>query len=209
MTHPQRIDRREAIKWMLAASASVSLLNLRSFGAAGATTGYGLDPRLMEAYKAGDLWPLTLTAAQRRTAAALCDVILPADDKSPGAASVGVPDFIDEWISAPYPEQQIDRKEILDGLAWLEQESQKRFKAGFTALSEEQKHRICDDICYLPRAKREFETAARFFAKFRNLTAAGFYTTPPGWKDLPYIGNVPLTRFDGPPPEVLAYLKLT
>jgi hypothetical protein len=24
-----------------------------------------------------------------------------------------------------------------------------------------------------------------------------------------YLGNVPLTKFDGPPPEVLSYLKLT
>ena len=34
MNEPQRLDRREAIKWMLAATATVSLLNFRSFGAA-------------------------------------------------------------------------------------------------------------------------------------------------------------------------------
>jgi hypothetical protein len=28
-------------------------------------------------------------------------------------------------------------------------------------------------------------------------------------KDLQYKGNVPLTVFNGPPPEVLEYLKLT
>jgi hypothetical protein len=98
--------------------------------------------------------------------------------------------------------------EILDGLIWLEKESQKRFKHRFVALTDEQKRRICDDICYAPRATSEFKTAANFFAKFRNLTAGGFYTTPQGWKDLQYLGNIPLTRFDGPPPEVLAYLKL-
>jgi hypothetical protein len=61
----------------------------------------------------------------------------------------------------------------------------------------------------VPRAKRKFKTAARFFARFRNLTAGGFYTTPQGWKDIQYIGNVALTKFDGPPPEVLKYLNLT
>ena len=204
----QRMDRREAIKWMLAAGATVSTLNLHTFGA-DVAHGYGRDPKLLEYYKPGDVWPLTFSRDQRRTVSVLCDVILPADDKSPGAASIGVPDFIDEWISAPYPEQQADRTIILDGLVWLDEESHKRFQKAFADLSGEQQSRICDDICYGPRAKSEFKTAARFFSKFRNLAVGGFYTSPQGWTDLQYIGNVPLAQFDGPPPEVLAYLKLT
>ena len=43
---------------------------------------------------------------------------------------------------------------------------------------------------------------------FRDLTAGGFYTTPAGTKDLRYVGNVALERFDGPPPEVLAMVGL-
>jgi hypothetical protein len=203
------MDRREAIKWMLAATATVSLLNFRSFGASASATGYGTDPDLMKYYKPGDLWPLTFTKEQRRAVTMLCDVIIPADDKSPGAGSLGVPDFIDEWISAPYPDQQADRKEILNGLAWLDRESEKRFGEVFADLNDEQKHDICDDICYAPRAKHKYKAAAHFFAKFRNLTAGGFYTTPQGWKDLQYIGNVALAKFDGPPPEVLKYLNLT
>ncbi|HVU06979.1 MAG TPA: gluconate 2-dehydrogenase subunit 3 family protein [Verrucomicrobiae bacterium] len=205
----ERMDRREALKWMLAASATVSLLNFKSFGAGGmAATGYGTDPDLLKDYKPGDVWPLTFTDEQRKTVAALCDIIIPADEKSPAASSVGVPDFIDEWVSAPYPNQQSDRKEILTGLKWLDEESQKRFQKKFADLAESQQREICDDICYLPNAKSEFKTAAKFFVKFRNLTASGFYTTPQGWKDLQYIGNVALAKFDGPPPEVLKYLNL-
>jgi Gluconate 2-dehydrogenase subunit 3 len=210
MNEPQRMGRREAIKWMLAASATVSLLNFKSFGAGSVSAvGYGADPDLMKDYQSGDLWQLTFTNDQRRAVTALCDVIIPADEKSPSAGSVGVPDFIDEWISAPYPNQQADRKEILEGLAWLDDESSKRFQIKFADLSDEQKHDICDDICFAPKAKPEFQTAANFFAKFRNLTAGGFYTTPQGWKDIQYIGNVPLAKFDGPPPEVLKHLNLT
>ncbi len=209
MNEPQRLDRREAIKWMLAATATVSLMNFRSFGApAPAASGYGTDPDLLKDYKPGDLWPLTFTKAQHRAVAALCDVIIPADAKSPGASSLGVPDFIDEWISAPYPEQQTDREEILYGLAWLDRESGKRFGKVFADLNDGQKRSLCDDICYVPGAKRGFKTAARFFARFRNLTASGFYTTPQGWKDIQYLGNVALAKFKGPPPEVLKYLNL-
>jgi hypothetical protein len=75
-------------------------------------------------------------------------------------------------------------------------------------LSPAQKAAICDDICYLPRAKPAFQEAAKFFATFRDLTAGGFYTTPAGSKDLRYIGNVALERFDGPPAEVLRKVGL-
>jgi hypothetical protein len=204
----RRISRRESIKWVVAVSATASLLRTRGFGASGALRGYGQDPKLLETYKPGDLWPLTFTKEQRRAAVALCDVIIPGDEKSPSASQLNVPDFIDEWISAPYPKQQEDRKIISDGFAWLDRESKKRFKKVFADLSDEQKHQICDEICYELKAKPALKKAAGFFTRFRDLTAAGFYTTPEGMKDIQYLGNVPLIKWEGPPPEVLAYLKL-
>jgi hypothetical protein len=209
MEELRRISRRESIKWVVAASATASFLSTRGLGADAAVRGYGQDPKLLETYKPGDLWPLTLTKEQRRAVAVLCDVIIPADEKSPSAGQLGVHDFIDEWISAPYPKQQEDRKIILDGLSWLDTESKKRFKKAFVDLSEEQRREICDGICFEPKAKPAMKKAAQFFARFRDLTAGGFYTTPEGMKDIQYLGNVPLTKFDGPPPEVLAYLKLS
>lgn len=208
MDELRRISRRELIKWVVAASATVSLLSTRAFGASGAVRGYGQDPNLLETYKPGDLWPLTFTKDQQRIAAVLCDVIIPADDKSPSASQLGVHDFVDEWISAPYPKQQEDRRLILDGLSWLASESKKRFKKAFVDLSDDQRRQICDDISFEAKAKPAMKKHAQFFARFRDLTAGGFYTTPEGMKDIQYLGNVPLTKFDGPPPEVLAYLKL-
>src|SRR5262245_57571256 len=100
------VHRRTAAKWVLAASATrrVAILSFDASAATPAAKGYGKDPNLMKIYKAGELWPLTLSKDQRATAAALCDLIIPADDTSPAASSVGVVDFLDEWISAPYPE---------------------------------------------------------------------------------------------------------
>jgi hypothetical protein len=211
------MPRREAIRWMLAAAASVSALDHPAFGVRpkiigspeGTPGGYGTDPNLMKIYAPGDCWPLTFTDTQRKTAAAWCDVIIPEDDKSPSASKVGVVDFIDEWISSPYPQQQPDRKIVLDGLAWIEAESQKRFEKDFASLNEEQKHAICDDICYPPKAKKEFKEAAKFFSRFRSLTASGFYSTPVGMADIGYVGNTPLAKFDGPPQEVLDRLGVT
>ena len=140
----------------------------------------------------------------RLTTAVLCDLIIPADEMSPSASSVGVVDFIDEWISAPYPQQRADREIVLAGLVWIDAEAQKRFGKTFSTLDAKQQSAIADDICSAGKAAPPFATAAKFFAKFRDLTAGGFYTTPVGMKDIGYTGNVSLEKFDGPP---LAALK--
>jgi hypothetical protein len=206
-----RMDRRQALKWMLTAAAGMMLSERTARGGAATPSGhgYGTDPDFSREYRLGDYWPLTLSEAQRRTAAALCAMIIPADDHSPSAASLGVHDFIDEWISAPYPNQKKDRQPILEGLAWMDAEAQRRFGRDFAELDEKQSGAIGADLCHLPDAKPEFVPAATFFARYRDLTAGGFYTTPAGMKDLKYMGNVPLAEFKGPPPEVLKILGLS
>jgi hypothetical protein len=202
------MDRRTTIKWVLAASAAWPLLG-RGVGRADpalTVRGYGTDPNLLAVHRPGELWPLTLTAAQRRLAGILADIIIPADEYSPAASAVGVVDFIDEWVSAPYPVNQRDRPVVLDGFTWLNDEAARRFGKGFSDLAATEQRGICDDICYESSSK--WRDAARFFALYRDLTAGGFYTTPVGRKDLGYIGNVPLARFDGPPSALLKKLNL-
>ena len=205
-TNELRIDRRTAVKWVLAAAAAMQLPK-PTFADSMVKSGYGKDPDLLKIYKADSLWPLTLSKSQRATATVLSDVIVPADDQSPAASSVGVVDFIDEWISAPYPDSVRDKPVILEGLAWIDAESQRRFKKDFAKLSETQRAAICDDIS-AANPKPELAKAAAFFNRYRSLTVGGFYTTPVGMKDLGYVGNVALTSFDGPPPEVLKKLGL-
>ncbi len=207
-----RLDRRTALKWMATAAASAAWFDPRAFmapgPAAGTATGYGTDPDLTKTYQPGEVWPLSFTAAQRVTATALCDTIIPADAKGPSASAVKVPDFIDEWISAPYPGHSDDKRIVLEGLAWLETESQRRFRNDFANLVTQQRNALCDDICHVPDAKPEHRQAAHFFRRFRDLTAGGYYTTPEGMRDIGYVGNVALEKFEGPPPEVLKILGL-
>lgn len=201
------MDRRTSLKWMLSAAA-LPLMHLTGCSSEPTPTlpsgvGYGTDPDLLKVYGPGSIWPLTLGERQRRIATALCDLIVPADADGPGAVAVGVVDFINEWVSAPYPQQAADRKLILAGFDWLDAQAQQRFSRGFGESSAPQRSAICDDICYLPRARDEFKQAAEFFARYRDLTIGGFCTSPQGRQYLGYVGNVPLASFDGPPPEVL------
>ncbi len=227
------MDRRTTIKWVVAASAawpqrgtyaaraeSTQVETAAKAGAAAASAatatasetaaarGYGMDPNLTANYRPGEVWPLTLTAAQRRLAGILADIIIPADDHSPSASAVGVAEFIDEWVSAPYPDQRRDRAIVLDGFAWLDAEAARRFGKGFADLDSMQQHGICDDICDAARATAERRTAAHFFALYRDLTGGGFYSSPAGRKDLSFIGNVPQASFEGPPLALLKALGL-
>lgn len=199
------MDRRSSLQWMLAAMALPELT-----GAAVAapkrkgSPGYGTDPVLTAPHQIGTLWPLTFDAGQRRCAAALCALIIPADDRSPSAADLEVHQFIDEWVSAPYPQQQKDRALIVEGLGWIDDEARRGFGGrGFADLNETEQRQIADQICWKPKAAAAHERAATFFARFRDLTAGGFYTTPQGSQDLGFVGNRPSARFEGPPEAVL------
>lgn len=161
-------------------------------------------------------WERTLTEGELAALAVLCDVIVPADERSPAASAVGAHDFIDEWVSAPYPPNERDLVLIRGGLIWLDREAETRFGTPepettlrFADLTVEQQHEICDDICYLPNAPTGYESAARFFDRVRYLTSTAFWTTTEGMTDLRYIGNIPLQRWDPPPPEVLRHVGLT
>lgn len=208
-----RVDRRVAIQWMLTAAATIALRDTDSFAADDTATlakakGYGPDPSMVTIYKPGDVWPLTLTEPQRRTARALCDVIIPADDTSPSASAVGVPDFIDEWISSPYPAQAGDRRLVLEGLKWIDDEANRRFMKAYADLTHDQQTALCEDIANPAKARPEHKSAVTFFKRYRDLTAGGYYTTPEGMKAIGYVGNRPSGTFEGPPIEALKHVDL-
>ena len=152
-------------------------------------------------------WDLVLTEEEIRQVAALADVIIPADAGSPAASAVGVPDYVNEFVSAPAHTEQLTQ--LRGGLAWLNRTARERFGAeDFPALTLAHKHEICDQICFEPDAPEELKPQARFFDAFRDMCSTGFWTTEAGMRDLGYLGNVPLPSFDGPPREVLDRLGL-
>jgi hypothetical protein len=204
-----RISRRVSIQWMLSATAALTTRGAPLLAADPiiSAKGYGPDPSMVKIYQPGDVWPLTLTEPQRRTTTTLCDLIIPADVASPSASAVGVPDFIDEWISSPYPAQAGDRNTILYGLEWIDRESQHRFQKPFADLTLDQQTTLCDTIASL-KPEPTLQQAANFFKRFRDLTAGGYYTTPEGAKAIGYVGNLPSATFDGPPIEALKHVGL-
>jgi hypothetical protein len=207
------VDRRMTLRWLGAAIASGQLAACgQKFGNDDwlapppiKAKGYGTDPNLLEPTVP---WPLTLTRNELMAAAALADVILPREGDAPSASEVGVPAFIDEWVSAPYPAQQQHRALIVPGLAWLDREAMDRGGQRFSHVTDAVRKSIADDIAFNGKVKPELEKAGEFFARMRALTLGAYYTTQEGWKDIGYPGANPiLGPYPGPTPEAVAHVK--
>ena len=209
------VDRRTTLAW-LAAALAVPEAAARGSGVEGTSwpavhltpvtgPGYGVDPNLFEPTVP---WPLTLTQTELKAATALCDMILPADGEYSSASAVGVPAFVDEWVSAPYPWQQSDRALIVPGLAWIDAESVRRSGKPFAEATDGERRAICDDIAFAGRVKPGFEKPASFFATLRRLTLRAYYSTEEGWAQIGYMGNTPGDGpYPGPTPEALAHIN--
>lgn len=202
-TEPRPLSRREAVSRILAASAAAATLNLRGFSADLQAPTIGFDPNLL---KKEIPWPRILSGAEKRIVTALSELIIPADEFGPAASAVGVTDFIDEWVSAPYEQQTRERKVIQDGLSWIDAEAKKRFDKGFAEIAPDQQESI---LAAINEEGTEARTRGRaFFLLLRDRVAGGYYTTPEGWKALGYTGNAPLAEYPGPPPEALRHAGL-
>jgi hypothetical protein len=192
-----KVDRRTALAWIGVVGAATAVgagvvVYGPKMGGARVTRGYGTDPKLTKPEKAP--WSRIMIPAQLQTAAILADYILPASGAAPSASALGIPDFIDEWVSAPYPDQLKDRPVILGGLNALSSHVLKADAAArAAALSALQAS--ADPIAHA------------FWKKFRRLTLGAYYTTPEGFKDVGYIGNVSRASDPGPSAEVVAVLE--
>jgi hypothetical protein len=216
-------SRRETLQWMMAAATLPLARWAPPAMAAGQATvppfeivdwpatlppsppakGYGRDPDLMAPSAP---WSLTLSKAQRVTIDLLGDLILPADERSPSAGTLGVGAFIDEWISAPYPVQRADRIHVVGGLIWLDSQSRALHGADFAAIPPARRVMMLDALTVAaPVAKMAAPVA--FMDTLRYLFVLGFYSLPEGKADMDFIGDQPTTGdYPGPSGEALAHL---
>lgn len=169
--------------------------------------GYGTDPDLIHPQPAP--WPTTLTDSQLELVSMLADILIPPEGEWPAASTVGVPEVIDEWISAPYPMQQEHRAIMLSGFSWCDRESERRSGKPFVQADAAVQISIIEDIAH-PDApgSPELEGPRQFFSGFRRLVTGAYYTSPVGVRELGYQGNVAIAGdYPGPSDEAMAHLR--
>jgi hypothetical protein len=151
----------------------------------------------------------TFDDRQWKTVHVLCDLIIPADERSGSATQAGVPEFLDDWIAFRTEQEgnQDLRAEILGGIMWLDRESRHLFEKDFADASAQQQKQILDRIAYPDRASKDDHHGASFFSQFRSLVVAGFFSSKVGVADLPFLGNVAVAEWKGCDPKVWAIIE--
>ena len=190
------ISRRDVLRNLAIGAAGGSALRVIPAEAA------ALAHKMIETEKfssrAGTYTPKYFSAHQYAMLLALCESIIPKDEKSGGAVEAGAPEFIDLLTS-----ENEDFQAILGGgLMWLDNFCSDRYDRVFSECAPGQQKEALDLIAYRKNAKvdPELSQGIAFFAKLRNLTCDGFYTSKVGIADLQYIGNTALAEFPGCPP---------
>jgi gluconate 2-dehydrogenase gamma chain len=201
---PGALDRREAVKVL----ALVPLMAPWSFTppqlerALAATAAHERDPVQSTSE------PKFFTAGEWATVRLLADYVIPGDERSGSATDAKVPEYIDFLFADP-DTREASRTAMRGGLGWLDFECQRRFAAAFVGATDAQRRSLLDDIAWPARARPEMSHGVAFFNRFRDLTAAGFFSSQMGWRDLEFVGNAFLPSWDGCPPEAMARLGVS
>lgn len=149
--------------------------------------------------------PKAFTGHEYTTLLRLAELIVPADDVSPSALESGAGEFIDLLcsnnleLSATYT----------GGMAWLDNQMQRRYGADFLNAKPEQQTAMLDLIAYRKNAlsSPELGPGIQFFDWARMMVVDAFYTSRAGVKDVGYMGNKGMAKFEIPQEAIDYALK--
>jgi hypothetical protein len=138
--------------------------------------------------------PKFFTPAEFAMVDELTELIIPADDHSPGARAAQVAAYLDTRLAEAFEAK--DRDDWRRGLKLVDELSGKMHGVGFMEASPEQR------IAVLTRmAKNEMKAKTPdevFFRELKHATAQGYYTSKIGiHQEMEYKGNVMLEEFVG------------
>ena len=181
------LTRRDALKTLVAGIGAATVIPLIPADVAEAAQ------KAIARRKAAGAAPKFFTPAQHRTVDVLSELIIPADDRSPGAKAAQVADYIDFVLS----ESPADVKTAwTEGLAALDGASTTQFGKPFANATPEQQTALLTDV-----AKNEFNPTTpleKFFREAKGRTIFGYYTSKIGiHEELKYKGNQFLPEFVG------------
>jgi hypothetical protein len=140
-------------------------------------------------YKAKALNPHEYQTLER-----LADLIIPPDEKSPGAVAAGACEFIDLLASQNPRLQAI----YTGGIAWVDQAMKRRYSADFGSAKPNQQTALLDLIAYRKNESAELGPGIEFFEWARRMVVDAYYTSPIGIKAIGYMGNTAVAKFEVP-----------
>ena len=187
-------SRRELLK-AIAASAMIGPVGLE---AAQHVHGIAAQEKSAAGYK-----PKALTAREFKTLRVLADLIIPPDERGPGAADAGAPEFIDLLASQNPRLLAI----YTGGIAWLDHSSQRLNSKDFADATQQQQVVLLDLIAYRKNESPMLGPGIEFFGWARRMVVGAYFTSPEGTKALGYMGNTAVSKFEIPQEAIDYALK--
>jgi len=183
--HPITFSRRAALKTLGAGLGAVAVWPYVSEQAAEAFA-------LIQETKAPPALRF-LNQAQYATVDRFVEILIPADDHSPGASEARVADYLDLLLAESDAQTQ---REWTTGMAALDEESTRRFQTRFGRLAPAQATALVTEISH--NESRPSTTLEKFFVSTKDAAIRGYYTSEIGiHKELTYKGNKFLREFVG------------
>jgi len=122
--------------------------------------------------------PKVFNARQNETVVLLSEMIIPQTD-TPGAKAAKVNEFIDLVLDDA---NETERKQFLNGLAWMDGRSQELFGTDFVSAPAEQQTALLTIVASPKNKAFEDQVGIDFFKAIKALTITGYYTSEIGMK---------------------------
>ena len=201
------VSRRGALKYfgLLAASAAgreflASWLPIPVSSADGQkdlATIHGMKHSRAEAEATAKYVPQFFKPEQFATVKLLAEMILPTDD-DPGANEAKVADYIDFVVFSAREFEPSMQREWIEGLTFLDKESQKQFGKSFQSGSATNRVRLLTEMSLPESDPTAHHEGYTFFRLVKDMTIEGFYTSKVGLIDvLNYQGMNYMADFPG------------
>ena len=138
--------------------------------------------------------PLFFTAAEFQIVDELAEIIIPADDHSPGARAAKVATYIDKSMADSFEDEP--RNRFREGLMVTDILSRKMLGQAFLDATPEQRVAV---VARMARNEKNPNTPEeRFFGQLKGAVAFAYYTSSIGiHQEMEYKGNTMLNEFAG------------
>ncbi len=148
--------------------------------------------------KAGAAYkPKVFSDHEWQTLRRLCEIIVP------GSLEGGAPEFIDV-LAAHNPQLAAI---YTGGIGWLDRQMERHSGKAFLDATPQQQTAMLDLIAYRKNQSPDLAPGIRFFDWVRRMTVDAYYTSAAGIKELGYMGNTAVAKFQVPEEAIQYALK--
>ena len=139
----------------------------------------GMHHEIQEPEPVATYTPQFFNPDEFHTVEILAAMIIPTDD-APGAKEAQVANYIDFVIFSAAEFEPLLQKQWIDGLAFIQRESQRQFGKSFREVAEAERVKLLTDMSAPERDPKEQHEGFAFFSVLKDMTVEGFYTSKIG-----------------------------